>query len=78
MLIIRHCISPTTVDNIVTWDYRVLMEAMIVGFKVDFAWILQEVMHKRDFKVTTSYLFPCLVFALCRSVGVPIRPIDQI
>ncbi|WP_416490225.1 hypothetical protein [Klebsiella pneumoniae] len=44
-LIIRHYLSPTAADNIVTWDRAVLMAAMIAGFKVDFAWLLQAVMH---------------------------------
>ena len=44
-LIVRHCLSPTEDDNIVTWDRAGLMAAMIVGFKVDFAWLLQAVMH---------------------------------
>ena len=39
-LIVRHCLSPKAVDNIVTWDLAVLMVAMIAGFEVDFAWLL--------------------------------------
>ena len=39
-LIVRHCLSPTATDNIVTWDRVVLMAAMIHGFEVDFAWLL--------------------------------------
>ncbi|TMW99987.1 hypothetical protein EJD97_001564 [Solanum chilense] len=35
-------------DNIVTWDRAVLMEAMIAGFEVDFAWLPQAVMHERS------------------------------
>ena len=31
-LIVLHYLSPTTADNIVTWDRAVLMEAMITGF----------------------------------------------
>ena len=54
------------------------MAAMIAGFEVDFAWLLQEVMHERAFKVTTTYPVLCMVFALCRSAGVPIWHIDQI
>ena len=34
--------------------------------------VLQEAMHERTFKVTTTYPFPCMIFALCRSAGVPI------
>ena len=54
------------------------MAAMIVGFQVDFTWLLQEVMHERDFKVTTTYLFPCMIFSLCSSAGVPIWHVDQL
>ena len=35
-------------------------------------------MHKRDFKVTTTYPFPCMIFSLCRSAGVPIWHVDQL
>ena len=54
------------------------MAAMISGFKVDFSWLLQEVLHETDFKVTTTYPLPCMIFSLCRSAGVPIWNIDQI
>ena len=53
-LIVRHSISPTTADNILTWDRAILMAAIIAGFEVDFAWLLQAVMHERDFQVTTT------------------------
>ena len=36
-LFVRHCLSPTATDNIVTCDRAVLMVAMIAEFKVDFA-----------------------------------------
>ena len=55
-LIVRHYLSPTSADNIVTWDRVVLMTAVIARFEVDFSWLLQVVMHERDFKVTTTYL----------------------
>ena len=32
-LIVRHSISPTTADNILTWDRAVLMAEMMAGFK---------------------------------------------
>ena len=44
-------------DNKVTLDRAVLMVEMIAGFEVEFAWLLQVVMHKRAFKVTTTYPF---------------------
>ena len=77
-LLVRHCLSPTAADNIVTWDRAVLMAMMIAGFEVDFAWLLQAIMHERAFKVTTTYSFPCMIFALCRSTGVPIWHVDQL
>ena len=77
-LIVRHYLSPTTADNIVTWDRAVLMAAIIAWFEVDFSWLLQTVMHERAFKVTTTYPFPCLIFSLCRSAGVTIWHIDPL
>ena len=40
------------------------MAAMIARFEVDFAWLLKEVIHEREFKVTTTYPFPCMIFSL--------------
>ena len=77
-LIVRHCLSPMIVDNIVTWDRTVLMAAIIAVFEVAFDLILQVVMHERAFRVTTTYTFPCMIFSLCRSVGVPICHIDKL
>ena len=77
-LLVCHCLFLTAVDNIITWDRAVLMEVMIDGFKVDFAWLLQAVMHERASKVTTTYPFPCMIFSLCRSAGVPIWHVDQL
>ena len=77
-LIVCHCLSYTGADNIVTWDRAVLMVAMIALFKVDLAWLLQAVIHERAFKVTTTYPFPCMIFSLCRSAGVPIWHVDQV
>ena len=51
---------------------------MIAGFEVDFAWLLQAVKHERAFKVTTTYPFPCMIFALCKSTSVPIWHVDQL
>ena len=64
-LIVRHCLSPTTADNIATWDQAVLMVAIIARYE-------------RGLKVTTTYPFPCMIFALCRSAGVPIWHVDQL
>ena len=54
------------------------MAAMIARFEVDFAWLLQAVMHERAFKVTTTYPFPFMIFSLCGSSGVPIWHVDQL
>ena len=56
-LIVHHYLSPTAADNIVTWDRAVLMAGMIARFEVDFAWLLQAIMHERALKVTTTYPF---------------------
>ena len=54
------------------------MAAMIAEFEVDFAWLLQEVMHEGAFKFTTTNPFPCIIISLCRSAGVPIWHVDQL
>ena len=64
-ILVRHCLFPIAADNIVTWDRTVLMAAIIAGFEVDFAWLLQAVMHERVFKAILTYPFPCMIFALC-------------
>ena len=35
-------------------------------------------MNERAFNVTTTYPFSCMIFALCRSAGVPIWNVDQL
>ena len=45
---------------------------------MDFAWLLHAFMHEKPFKVTTTYPFPCMIYSLCRSAGVPIWYVDQI
>ena len=35
-------------------------------------------MHKRAFKVTTTYPFPCMIFSLCRSACMPIWHVDHL
>ena len=77
-LIVRQWLSHTAADNIVTRDRSIMMAAMIAGFEVDFAWLLQAVMQERAFKVTNTYPFPCMIFYLCRSAYVPIWHIDQL
>ena len=76
MVILCHRLSPTAADNIVTWNRAILMAAMIAGFEVDLALLLQAVMHDRAFKVTNTYM--CMMFSLSRSAGVPIWHIDQL
>ena len=54
------------------------MAAMIAGFEVDFSWLLHAFMHEMDLKVTTTYTFPCMIFSLCRSAGMPIWHVDHL
>ena len=39
-LLVRHYLSPTAADNISIWNREVLMDAMVAGFEVVFAWQL--------------------------------------
>ena len=66
-LISLKFLYPIAADKIVTWERTVMILAMIAGFEVNFAWLLQAVMHKRAFKVTSTYLFQCIAFSSCSS-----------
>lgn len=46
--------------------------------EIDFAKLLITVIHDRDFKTSTTYPFACLVFHLCRNVGVPVWNYDTL
>ena len=61
-LLVRYFLSPTTADNIVTLDRAVQMVTIVVGFEVDFTWLLKMMIHERAFKATTTYPLPCMVF----------------
>ena len=52
------------------------MAVMIAGFKVDFAWFYRRSCTRG--LVTNTYPFPCMIFSLCRSAGVPIWHVDQL
>lgn len=56
-MLVCHNLSPTTVDNILTWDRAVIVAALI---------------HERDFKTFTTYPFACMNFLLCGDDGVPL------
>ena len=40
LLLVHHCLSPTSVDNILTWDRAVLVAAMVAGFEIEFCEII--------------------------------------
>ena len=78
LLLVPHRLSPTAADNILIWDRAVLVKAFVVGLEIDFAKLLIMVIHERDFKSSTTYPFACLIFHLCRNVGVPIWNCDTL
>ena len=61
-LIVRHCLFPTAADNIVTWDRVVLMAAVMAGFEVDVAGLLQAVIHEMAFRLPLLTLFSACYF----------------
>ena len=70
-LLFRHRLYPAGENNIITWDRAVLVAALVAG-GIDFARLLISVIHERDFKTSTTYLFACMIFHLCRDAGVTI------
>ena len=49
---------------------------MVGRFEVDFKWLLYTTIHERAFKATTNYPFPCMIFELFWTAGVPVLHID--
>lgn len=40
-----------------------MVASLVVGFDIDFACILISDIQERDFKTSTIYPFPCLIFS---------------
>ena len=53
-----------------------MVAEMVAEFEIDYVRLLISVIHKRDFKASTTYPFACMIFQLCRNAGVPIWHID--
>lgn len=77
-LLVHYQIPPTNVDNVLTLDRVVLVAAMVGGFEINYARVLILVIHERAFKTSSTYPFACLIFQLCREVGVPIWHCDTL
>ena len=44
-ILFRHYLSPTSADNIVTWDREVFIATLVAGFDVDIPRLLLAVIH---------------------------------
>uniref|UniRef100_M1D833 Integrase core domain containing protein n=1 Tax=Solanum tuberosum TaxID=4113 RepID=M1D833_SOLTU len=77
-LLVRNWISGTKVNNALTWDRVVMVATLVAGFEIEFARMFIEEIHKRAFKASTTYPFPCLIFQLCRNTGMPIWHCDKL
>lgn len=75
-ILVRHRLSPTATDNILTWDKDVLVAALVARLEINFVRLLISVIHERAFKTTTAYSLACMIFQLCRNAGVPIYHCD--
>uniref|UniRef100_M1E0N2 Integrase core domain containing protein n=1 Tax=Solanum tuberosum TaxID=4113 RepID=M1E0N2_SOLTU len=60
-LLVRNMVSPTKVDNQLTWDRVVMVAALVAGVQIDFTRMLLAEIHERAFKTSTTYPFPCLI-----------------
>lgn len=55
-----------------------MVETLVEGLEIGFARMIITKIHERAFKTPTIYLFQCLIFQLCRDVGVPIWHYDRL
>ena len=75
-LLVFHRLYPIAADNILTWDRAILVAALVSGLKINFSKLLISVIYERALKTSTTYPFTCLIFQLCKDVGVPIWHCD--
>lgn len=69
---------PYSEDNILTQNTSVMVAALVTRFEIDFAKLLITMIHKMDFKPSTTYLFSYMIFQLCREGSVPIWHRDSL
>lgn len=78
LMLVQNRISPTNVENTLTWN-RVLMVAVLVaGFEIDFSCILITEINQRYFKANKTYPFRCLIIQLCNHDGIRIWHCDKL
>lgn len=77
-MFVRKRVSPTKAENVLTWDRVVMVAALVAGLEIDFARMMLAEIHKRVFKISTTFPFPCLIFQLCRDAEVPIWHCDTL
>ncbi|KAG5631673.1 hypothetical protein H5410_003390 [Solanum commersonii] len=77
-LLVRNRVSPTKDDNQLTWNRAVIVAALVEGLEINFARMLLAVIHEWEFKTSTTYPFPYLIFQLYRDSGVPIWHCDRL
>lgn len=65
-------------DNIITFFRAIAVVEMVSWIEINFAKIFLVVIHEREFKTSTTYPFPCLIFWLSKDVGVPILHCDRL
>ncbi|KAG5610278.1 hypothetical protein H5410_021559 [Solanum commersonii] len=65
-------------DNQLTWDRAITIATLVAGLEIDFAHMLLVEIHEREFKTSTTYPFPCLIFQLCRDSRVPMWHCDRL
>lgn len=66
----RHQLSLKSVANMLTWDRVLLINILILGYDINFARWIWDVIHKRTFHQFTRIPFPYFVQRLCDVIGV--------
>lgn len=69
-MFVQYQLSPTKADNVLTWAKAVMVAELEEGLEINFNKLILVVIHEREFKTSTTYPFPCLIFELCRDVWI--------
>ena len=76
-LLVWYRLSSTQANNMVTWDWAMILATILAGLEIDFARILIVEIHKRPFKATTTLSFQCLIFNLFMDASVLVWYYDR-
>lgn len=77
MLLVRNRVFATQAYHVLTWDRAAMVATTVIGLEIDFCCVVIAVIHERDFKKTTIFIFSCLIFHILKDSTIPFWHYDR-